>query len=181
MSDPEVCILKPSPNFDARKDGERDISFIVLFDTGSNNCCGDLARLRNPASGVGSHYLVDREGRIYQLVADKDRAWCSVRDSQGAPQVDLGEKALVISLVNDGSGYTPYPAPQYRALLKLVKRLMARYGIPPNSLDYHEKKRVRHAGRLHFDLESFRQETKDELPSVFPPEPASPAAPLPAV
>ena len=65
-------IDNPSSNFNSRQGTRIDV--IVLHHTGSNNGRADLAWLRNSESSVSAHYLVDRDGRIHQLVADANRA-----------------------------------------------------------------------------------------------------------
>ena len=46
----------------------------MLHHTASNNVNQDLDTLRDPKSEVSAHYLVGRDGKIYQLVGDSKRA-----------------------------------------------------------------------------------------------------------
>lgn len=64
-------IQKPSPNF-APGPTVKDV--IVLHQTiGSMPGCLDW--LTNPVSQVSSHYLITKDGTIYQLVKNEDVAW----------------------------------------------------------------------------------------------------------
>src|ERR1044072_9084810 len=68
---PVVLRVVPSPNHSERKSA---IDMIVLHYTGMTSGEEALARLTDPASHVSSHYLVDEEGRIDQLMLMGQRA-----------------------------------------------------------------------------------------------------------
>ncbi|HYO51280.1 N-acetylmuramoyl-L-alanine amidase [Archangium sp.] len=135
MSKPLV-IDKPSPHFDSRKGTRIDV--VVLHHTGSNNGRADLAWLRGQESGVSAHYLVDRDGRIYQLVADADRAWHAGRCALRGVVTDMNSRSLGVEIVNDGTGRTPYTVQQYQALESLVPYLVTTYGVPLENLVGHK-------------------------------------------
>ncbi len=128
---------KPSPNFNSRKGTRIDV--IVLHHTGSNNGRADLTWLRSKESAVSAHYLVDRDGRIYQLVADADRAWHAGTCALRGVVTDMNARSLGIELVNDGTGRTPYTEQQYRALEALVPYLVTTYGVPPENVVGHKE------------------------------------------
>jgi N-acetylmuramoyl-L-alanine amidase len=135
MNRPPV-IDNPSPNFNSRQGTRIDV--IVLHHTGSNNGRADLAWLCNPDSEVSAHYLVDRDGRILQLVADTHRAWHAGRGALRGVVTDINSRSVGIELVNDGSGKTPYTQQQYQALEALVPYLATTYGIPVENLVGHK-------------------------------------------
>ena len=62
----------PSGNFDIRKP-----QLIVLHFTDQDSVAQSLETLRTSNSGgpVSAHYLIGRDGNIYQLVSDHMRAW----------------------------------------------------------------------------------------------------------
>ena len=64
----------PSPNYGPRPHGIRPTGLILHADAGSSEA-GTLAWLANPASGVSYHFLVGRDGTIYDVVDSMHRAW----------------------------------------------------------------------------------------------------------
>ena len=62
----------PSPNQDAR--GEK-VDMLILHYTGMKTARDALERLRDPASAVSSHYVVDEGGTVFRLVPEDRRAW----------------------------------------------------------------------------------------------------------
>jgi N-acetyl-anhydromuramyl-L-alanine amidase AmpD len=64
---------KPSPNYTAGRGGRKIIA-IVNHQTGGQGP-GALSWLSNPASKVSAHYLIFRDGTVYQLVRLQDTAW----------------------------------------------------------------------------------------------------------
>jgi len=126
----------PSPNFDERKGA--DIDAIVLHHTGTNNGAGDLAHMRNPKSDVSAHYMVDRDGKIYQLVNDQKRAWHAGPSQLHGKPTDVNGRSIGIEIVNDGSGKTAYTDAQYKALTQLVGYLKQEYKVPMDNLVGHK-------------------------------------------
>ena len=62
----------PSPNFDDR---DRPVSMVVLHYTGMQDVASAIARLRDPESGVSSHYVVCEDGQTLRLVPEDKCAW----------------------------------------------------------------------------------------------------------
>ena len=56
----------PSPNFDARRP-----NFVIIHHTGSDDVSKALRALADPLRAASAHYLIGRDGTIYQLV-DED-------------------------------------------------------------------------------------------------------------
>lgn len=114
----------PSPNFEARRP-----VIIVIHATEQGSARQSLDTLRD-ADGkrpVSSHYLVGDDGRIYQLVADGDRAWHAGGGSWGTI-TDLNSASIGIELDNEvGEAYSEA---QVAALLRLLDDLCTRLGIP---------------------------------------------------
>ncbi|HVG58627.1 MAG TPA: N-acetylmuramoyl-L-alanine amidase, partial [Hyalangium sp.] len=111
-------IAAPSPNFNDR--GGKDIDTIVLHHTASNNGQADLAHMRNPRSEVSAHYMVDRDGKIYQLVGDSKRAWHAGKGELHGVPTDVNGRSIGIEIVNDGSGKTPFTEAQMKSLIQLT-------------------------------------------------------------
>ena len=67
-------IHSPSPNFDARKPNA-NVDMLVLHYTGMRDGHVALERLRDPATKVSAHYMIEEEGTVYALVDEELRAW----------------------------------------------------------------------------------------------------------
>jgi N-acetylmuramoyl-L-alanine amidase len=126
-----------SPNFGARRGGARP-EFVVLHHTAMTSAEAALARLRDPAAEVSSHYLVAEDGRVWRLVAEEARAWhAGAGRWRGAD--DVNSRSIGIELANPGplDGFPPFPEPQMRALERLLDAVMARWGIGPAGVIAH--------------------------------------------
>lgn len=145
----------PSPNY--RRTPGRVISCVVLHATATPGLASPLAWLCDPASKVSAHYLIDRDGTVYQLVHEEDVAWhAGVSSWQGRDNVNAF--SVGIELVNANTGFDPYSEPQQAACAQLVRAICAERGIAPYDV-------VRHAdvapGRkndpLGLDMDEFRR------------------------
>ena len=65
----------PSPNYGSRYGWKPDI--IVNHITAGSTASGALATLCNPAREASAHFVVDKDGTIYQLVALDRAAWAN--------------------------------------------------------------------------------------------------------
>jgi N-acetylmuramoyl-L-alanine amidase len=126
----------PSPNFDDRKG--MDIDTIIIHHTASNNGAADLAHLRDPKAEVSAHYMLDRDGKIYQLVGDQKRAWHAGKAELHGVPTDVNGRSIGIEIVNDGSGKTPFTEAQYKSLTQLVGYLKQEYKVPMNNVLGHK-------------------------------------------
>jgi N-acetylmuramoyl-L-alanine amidase len=113
---------RASPNFDQRRP-----NFVVLHHTSNNTAEEALSTLTNRARGVSSHYLIDRSGRLYYLVDERQRAW-HAGASYWAGQRDLNSSSIGIEL--DNNGQEPFAEPQIVTLLALLGDLKTRYKLP---------------------------------------------------
>lgn len=123
-------IAAPSPNFDARGAGA-SIDMLVLHYTGMPNGESALQRMCDPAAKVSAHYMIEEDGRVFQLVAEEHRAWhAGVSYWQGARNIN--ERSIGIELVNPGHefGYQPFPETQMSVLIELANAIVGRHGIP---------------------------------------------------
>ena len=117
----------PSPNFNARH-GLPDM--LVLHYTGMKSGEAALARLRDPASEVSAHYLVEEDGRIFALVPEERRAWHAGRGVwQG--ESDINAASIGIEIVNPGHefGYRAFPEAQVEAVIALTADIRSRWSI----------------------------------------------------
>jgi N-acetylmuramoyl-L-alanine amidase len=124
----------PSPNFDDRPVGTV-INTVVLHYTDLESTEVSLKRLCDPIYKVSSHYLLDEEGIIYQLVEEEKRAW-HAGDSYWKGVSCVNDFSIGIEIQNPGHVYFlekrewyPYSEKQYETLLILLKDISQRYPL----------------------------------------------------
>ena len=96
----------PSPNRELRRP-----ILIVLHATEQDSVREslDTLRSRNGGGPVSAHYLIGRDGRRYQLVADNERAWHAGSGRWGTI-TDVNNASIGIEL--DNTGGAPFPVRQ---------------------------------------------------------------------
>ena len=89
-----------------------------------------IKKLTNSRSKVSSHYLINRKGKVFNLVQDKHVAWHAGRSCWGKYK-NLNKNSIGIELVNKGHkfGYTNFKKKQISNLIKLCRRLIKKYKI----------------------------------------------------
>jgi N-acetylmuramoyl-L-alanine amidase len=121
-------IPAPSPNFDQRR-GPPDM--VVLHYTGMRTGAEALERLCDPESKVSAHYLIEEDGRVFQLAPEERRAWhAGVSFWKG--ERDINAVSIGIELVNPGHefGYADFPEMQIEAVIGLLDAIRGRWTIP---------------------------------------------------
>ena len=126
-------IWHPSPNFGPRRD-RLVPALIVLHYTAMEGAEAALARLCDPGAEVSCHYLIGRDGRLWQLVAEEMRAW-HAGHGEWHGMADINSRSLGIEL--DNRGDHPFSQPQMAALEWLLAGVMARRAIPPERVIGH--------------------------------------------
>jgi N-acetylmuramoyl-L-alanine amidase len=123
-------IHNPSPNFEPRPPGTPP-DMIILHYTDMLTAEEALTRLCDPISKVSAHFLISKEGELYQLVDPKYRAWHAGLSSW-AGEKDINSRSIGIEMDNLGHtfGPEPFPIPQMNRLLDLLAELTEIYGIP---------------------------------------------------
>jgi len=110
----------------------------MLHYTGMQSAGAALARLCDRAAKVSSHYVVDEDGTVYALVAERDRAWhAGVSFWRGARA--LNDSSIGIEIVNPGHefGYRAFPKAQMAAVLALCRDILGRHDIPARNVVGH--------------------------------------------
>jgi len=122
-------IQKKSPNFDKRPKGVK-INSIIIHYTGMKTFEDAYKRLCDKKSKVSSHYLIGRDGKIINLVDEKNRAW-HAGFSHWKGIDNLNDISIGIELENPGHefGYIPFSKKQMDALISLCKELKNKYDI----------------------------------------------------
>lgn len=128
-----AVIWHPSPNFGPRRDGLRP-ELVVLHFTQMRDAASARARLCQPEAQVSAHYLIGRDGTVWQLVNEQDRAWHAGAGTwQGRD--DVNSRSIGIELDNDGD--SPFSAPLMQALEQLLPGILDRWSIPPSGVIAH--------------------------------------------
>lgn len=133
-----LIVLRSSPNKNDRPAGVRPSLIVVHGTAGSSDagdvswCCTSQAQLdqqhgKGKYSAVSYHYIIGRDGKIYQLVPDDKRAWhagvSSYNGRKGCNDFSIG-----IGISNNGE--EDYTAKQYTACKELVEMLRTKHDIP---------------------------------------------------
>jgi N-acetylmuramoyl-L-alanine amidase len=94
--------------------------------------------MRDPASEVSAHYLVDEDGTVWRLVPEERRAW-HAGVSSWSGDADVNSRSIGIELANPGHGFDsrPFAEPQMTALEALCRGILARHPIPPRHVLGH--------------------------------------------
>ena len=119
-----------SPNFSKKRRNKRDIKFIIIHYTGMQSEIESINRLLDKNSKVSCHYLINRKGKIFNMVPDKKIAWHAGK-SKWKEFRDLNDNSIGIELVNKGHllGFQNYTKPQIKTLINLCKKLKKTYKI----------------------------------------------------
>ncbi len=134
---PLAAEVHPSPNFGERR-GRGRPDAILLHYTGMPTAEAALALLLDPRAEVSAHYFVWEDGRIAQLVAERDRAWHAGK-SFWKGDSDLNSASIGIEIVNCGhdGGAPPFPDAQIAATIALCRDIATRWTIPPERVLAH--------------------------------------------
>lgn len=121
----------PSPNHDVRRP-----TLIVVHFTQQDSVQQSLRTLStgNSHGPVSSHYLIGKDGSLYQLVADEHRAWHAGAGSWRGMS-DVNSFSIGIELDNNGS--EPFTGPLIDSLIVLLEDLVTRWNIPREAVIGH--------------------------------------------
>ncbi len=130
----------PSTNFNNRS---HPVDMLVLHYTGMKTAKAALERMQHPDSKVSSHYLIDEDGEVFQLVQENKRAWhTGVSKWQG--DADLNSRSIGIEIANGGwnipladGTLPPYRRSQIEAVINLSQSVLSRFKIPHSRIVGH--------------------------------------------
>lgn len=120
----ELC---PSPNF-RKAVGSRPITCVIIHATATSGIDSPKAWLCNPESKVSAHYLIGKDGKTYQLVAENDIAW-HAGESAWRGKNNVNAFSIGIELVNANDEKDPYPESQVETCAQLVAAICNGNGI----------------------------------------------------
>jgi N-acetyl-anhydromuramyl-L-alanine amidase AmpD len=121
-----------SPNYN-----ERQPILIVLHYTAENSVEEALHTLKtsNSTGPASVQYLIGKDGKIYQLVADNKRAWHAGGGHWGTI-TDVNSTSIGVEI--DNNGHDPFTDAQIDSLIVLLHDLTKRLRIPRTQVIGHE-------------------------------------------
>jgi N-acetylmuramoyl-L-alanine amidase len=135
---PPVSREWTSTNYNSRKG--TDIDAIVLHHTGGRTAASAASELtrkhEDPKKDVSAHYVIDKDGTIYQLVEDEYRAWHAGGNLDGQ---DCNNRSIGIEIVHEGDDDLEFTEAQYESLNKLIPYLKEEYDIPDENIVAHRQ------------------------------------------
>ena len=115
-----------SLNFDLRK---KKISFLIFHYTETNDLAKAIKLLTSKKRKVSSHYVIDTNGAIYNLVNENKRAW-HAGESMWKKSKDINSRSIGIEIVYPGEVLgKKYKKKQIESILKLSLYLKKKYKI----------------------------------------------------
>ena len=127
-------IQKHSPNFKSGRDCYK-IMGITLHITSDSKRGNATNWLCDPKSGVSAHYVVEKNGDVFQLVGDADTSWAqgiivnppTAKIYKDMSSVNPNKYMLSIECVSAGE---PLEAAQRASLIELINILCNKHSIP---------------------------------------------------
>lgn len=126
VSKPPIKAFIQSPNHSNRAGA--DIDTIVVHYTTAGNVQSTINHFLNPASEVSAHYIIDKNGDIYQMVKDGDKAFHATRANRTSIGIEHVAKV--------GDRLTEV---QEKSSIQLIKWLMTEYKIPKENIKAHKQ------------------------------------------
>jgi N-acetylmuramoyl-L-alanine amidase len=129
--------VQRSPNFGERLDGKTP-KLLILHYTGMSSAKKACDWLCDERSEVSSHYLIEENGRIVQMVDEAARAWhAGVSSWHG--ELDVNSASIGIEIQNPGhsGGYPEFPKIQMQAVAELCLDIIDRHSILPQNVLAH--------------------------------------------
>jgi N-acetylmuramoyl-L-alanine amidase len=125
VAKPLIKQFIPSPNFSSRNGTKIDM--IVMHYTDGASAQGAINRFLDPREQVSAHYIIERNGDIFQMVNDSEKAW-HAKTLANPRSIGIEHVAL------PGQHMAP---DQQTSSVALVRWLVATYGIKTNNILGH--------------------------------------------
>ena len=127
-------------NFSKKIRKEGKIKFLIIHYTGMQSKRVSIKRLQDDKikKRVSCHYLIDRQGKLVQMVNDNRIAWHAGK-SKWNNYKNLNANSIGIELVNKGHeyGYEIFEKKQINKLIKLLLFLKKKYKIKKSNILGH--------------------------------------------
>ena len=109
-------------NFNMRKP-----NFVIIHHTAQTSTAQTLKTFTTPATKVSAHYVIGRDGKVYQMLNDYLRAWHGGVSKWGN-NTDINSSSVGIEL--DNNGFEPFAEAQMASLLGVLETLKKKHDIP---------------------------------------------------
>ena len=127
--------VSASPNHDERSNGNAVDTIVIHY-----TCLDFMESINHLSSletGVSTHYIIDRDGKLIQLVPVNRRAWhAGVTELDG--RGDVNGRSVGVDLVFVPGKDERYEEAQYRTLIAVVGVLVSELPILPGHIVGHE-------------------------------------------
>jgi N-acetylmuramoyl-L-alanine amidase/Mannosyl-glycoprotein endo-beta-N-acetylglucosaminidase/LysM domain/Peptidase family M23 len=123
---PKIKEFIQSPNHSSRAGS--DINTIVVHYTTAGTVAGTISHFQSPQSQVSAHYIIDKNGEIYQMVRDADKAWHSAQANRSS--IGIEHVARIGDKLTEA---------QEKSSIHLIKWLMTEYKIPKENIKAHKE------------------------------------------
>lgn len=121
---PKIKAFIESPNYSSRNGVP--IRRIIMHYTTSDEVDSSISWFKNPDAQVSAHYIIDKNGDIYQMVRDSDKAWHAKYENADSIGIEFVAKP--------GDRLTQE---QEIAGVNLIKWLMTEYKIAKEQVTGH--------------------------------------------
>lgn len=151
-------IINKKVSFGFAANPGRTINTVIVHST-FNNSGGDkydidLVTKQFSTYGVSAHYVIGRDGKIYQLVDEKDNSYHAGKSSLPDGTTNVNSCSIGIELM---TSYTESPTEeQNKALLHLINDIKKRYSIK-YVLRHSDIAPVRKTDPWNFDWDAFKK------------------------
>ena len=124
-------------NYSFRKKN-KIVKYLIIHYTGMIDFYAAYRKLNDLKSEVSCHYLISREGKIYNLLCPKFKGW-HAGISEWKNVENLNDYSIGVELENKGHehGYTNFTNSQYNKLKKLIKFLKFTFHIKDENIIFH--------------------------------------------
>ena len=128
LKEQKINIIDKKTTWGFKKASGRSVDAIIIHSTynasgtDSFSVAGVLEQFKS--YGVASHYLIDREGKIYRLVDEKNIAFHAGNSSLPDGRVNVNTTSIGIEIIT--TLYTTPTEQQYKSVAELVKDIKKR-------------------------------------------------------
>lgn len=133
LSELDIIYSITSPNL-GKRPLNAPIDTIVLHHTATKDLKTAIKILTCPEAAVSSHYVLDKDGKVFQLVPEEKRAWhAGVSFWKG--RENINHYSIGIEIINDG--YEAFTSAQIEVLISLIYNISLRHPIIQSNIVAH--------------------------------------------